>query len=428
MIDLIRWQKKDLDRRTRITNWYTHGKDLLGMDPSMEQMRFYLSELEQYLHQLNQIIPPSNDAYPFIPLEQMRDLCLKKYVQITRTTTNDDQQIDEKQKQVSMELINTEQIYVDELRQIIENYFLKMNDEENLSQYKNLLFSNLPEIYDFHAKSFLNDLQQTKNPISMSHAIANCFIKRKSNFHLYEEYVRNRSRSEHIWEHFCADQPFFLKTQQSLGHRLSLNCFLLKPIQRIAQYQLLLKELIKNTRDVDERTHLEEALQVILTILAYLNDVMHSLQINGYPENFNDLGRLKLRAEFCWISKEKRRGTVYSRIKTSRRDLFLFEKNLILCKRKDETSTTKCLPYQFKEIIGINDILVCTLVRNDPKKLEILLKDWSYIIQFSTTDPIIQDWLETIRTLMLKLYEQRRAEIKRRSVSADHRRRTKTIF
>lgn len=64
----------------------------------MEQMRFYLSELEQYLHQLNQIIPPSNDAYPFIPLEQMRDLCLKKYVQITRTTTNDDQQIDEKQK------------------------------------------------------------------------------------------------------------------------------------------------------------------------------------------------------------------------------------------------------------------------------------------------------------------------------------------
>ena len=168
-----------------------------------------------------------------------------------------------------------------------------------------------------------------------------------------------------------------------------MNCFLLKPIQRIAQYQLLLKvkfhfeeifqrqnfffeELIKNTRDVDERTHLEEALQVILTILAYLNDVMHSLQINGYPvrrkikekkksnvflvvlkENFNDLGRLKLRAEFCWISKEKRRGTVYSRIKTSRRDLFLFEKNLILCKRKDETSTTKCLPYQFKEIIGV---------------------------------------------------------------------------
>ena len=70
------------------------------MDPSMEQMRVYLTELEQYLHQLNQIIPPQPDAFPLIPLEQMRDLCLKKYVQISSQSTDnhDDQQMDEKQK------------------------------------------------------------------------------------------------------------------------------------------------------------------------------------------------------------------------------------------------------------------------------------------------------------------------------------------
>ena len=41
--------------------------------------------------------------------------------------------------------------------------------------------------------------------------------------------------------------------------------------------------MIKYTRDEQERAHLDEALSVMLTILSYLNDVMHSTQIIGYP-------------------------------------------------------------------------------------------------------------------------------------------------
>lgn len=98
---------------------------------------------------------------------------------------------------------------------------------------------------------------------------------------------------------------FLQKIQQSLGHRLPLDSYLLKPIQRITQYQLLLKvdqqisnihifilnifffkttkkEMIKYTRDEQERSHLQEALRVMLNILSSLNDVMHSTQIIGY--------------------------------------------------------------------------------------------------------------------------------------------------
>jgi hypothetical protein len=44
----------------------------------------------------------------------------------------------------------------------------------------------------------------------------------------------------------------------------------------------LSKEMIKYTRDEQERLHLQEALRVMLNILSNLNDVMHSTQIIGY--------------------------------------------------------------------------------------------------------------------------------------------------
>ena len=43
--------------------------------------------------------------------------------------------------------------------------------------------------------------------------------------------------------------------------------------------------MIKYTRHEQERLHLQEALCVMLNILSYLNDVMHSTQIVGYSVN-----------------------------------------------------------------------------------------------------------------------------------------------
>jgi hypothetical protein len=61
---------------------------------------------------------------------------------------------------------------------------------------------------------------------------------------------------------------------------------------------------------------------------------------------------MRLRGENCLISKEKRRGTVYTRTKTSTRDIFLFERNILLCKKKDE-GNGKIIQYQFKEMIKV---------------------------------------------------------------------------
>ncbi|UJR27532.1 hypothetical protein I4U23_008815 [Adineta vaga] len=347
--------------------------------------------------------------------------------------------MDKKQRHVVTELLVTEQVYVEELRTIIEGYMLKFDEPERyrylpptIIQNKSVLFSNLPDIYAFHATSFLRDLKQiyddpsVSNTSSIGSTIATCFIKRKSNFKLYEQYVLNKSQSERIWEQFCSGHPFFTKIQQSLGHRLPLDSYLLKPIQRITQYQLLLKELIKYTRNEQECLHLQEALRVMLNILSDLNDVMHSTQIVGYSDNLNTLGRIRLRGENCLISKEKRRGTVYTRTKTSTRDIFLFERDILLCKKKDE-GNGKSVQYQLKEIIRIIDIAVCTHPKNDRNKFELLLKDWSYIIQLPNlssngekAEEMSVKWIEIIKSCVTQQTEQRRAEMKQRSASLDH--------
>lgn len=114
---------------------------------------------------------------------------------------------------------------------------------------------------------------------------------------------------------------------------------------------------------------------------------------------------MRLRGENCMVSKEKRRGTVYTRTKTCTRDLFLFEREILLCKKKDE-GNGKNVQYQFKELIKVKfhplqsfnsdcfpciqvaDIAVCTHPKNDRNKFELVLKDWSYIIQVNYAEMI----------------------------------------
>lgn len=48
---------------------------------------------------------------------------------------------------------------------------------------------------------------------------------------------------------FLIKYPVFQELQSKLGHKLPLTAYLLKPVQRITKYQLLLKEMMKNTRN-----------------------------------------------------------------------------------------------------------------------------------------------------------------------------------
>ena len=71
---------------------------------------------------------------------------------------------------------------------------------------------------------------------------------------MYNEYCQNRLKSEELQMSIGVTHPFFQECQRRLGHMLPLGAFLLKPVQRITKYQLMLK--VCRSVDVELLMHL----------------------------------------------------------------------------------------------------------------------------------------------------------------------------
>ncbi|CAI9537384.1 unnamed protein product [Staurois parvus] len=183
------------------------------------------------------------------------------------------------------ELIETERIYVEELYTILLGYRSEMENPAmirlmppSLRNTKNILFGNMPEIYEFHNKIFLLSLESC---IEAPERVGFCFLERREDFQMYEKYCQNKPRSDSLWRQF-ADSAFFQECQRKLEHKLALDSYLLKPIQRLTKYQLLLKELLKYSINSDGVQELQEALVSMLDLLKSVNDSMHQIAITGY--------------------------------------------------------------------------------------------------------------------------------------------------
>lgn len=80
--------------------------------------------------------------------------------------------------------------------------------------------------------------------------------------------------------------------QTEAGHQLPLSSYLLKPMQRLTKYQLLLKDLAEASNTLCGKAELEEALNELLNVVKTVNDSLHSVTIRGLPAAANPLGPL----------------------------------------------------------------------------------------------------------------------------------------
>ncbi|KAF7649510.1 hypothetical protein LDENG_00140430, partial [Lucifuga dentata] len=206
------------------------------------------------------------------------------------------------------ELIETERLYVEELQSIMEGYFAELDNSElshlippSLENKRDMLFGNLPEIYEFHNRTFLKELE---NCAEKPELVGTCFLKRKEELQVYEKYCQNKPRSEVLWRQ-CGDSLFFQECQKKLDHKLSLDSYLLKPVQRITKYQLMLKEMLKCSKG-EGSVELEEALATMLDIIKSVNDSMHQIAITGFEGNLSELGKLLMQGSFnVWTDHKK---------------------------------------------------------------------------------------------------------------------------
>ncbi|XP_029304337.1 proto-oncogene DBL isoform X2 [Cottoperca gobio] len=337
------------------------------------------------------------------------------------STIETDSEVEDNPEQVTRhimkELIATERIYVDELLSVLLGYRAEMEDPSMshllpsaLRSQKDVLFGNMPEIYQFHSRIFLQDLQVC---LETPERVGACFLQRKEKFQMYQRYCQNKPSSELLWRQ-CSDSPFFKECQKKLYHKLGLDSYLLKPVQRLAKFQLLLKELLKHCTEEQYRCELQEALDSMLELLKSVNDSMHQIAITGYQGDLSQLGRVVMQGGFSvWISHKRAavRMKELARFKPMQRHLFLYDLALLFCKRRDEDNCDRTPFYSFKSCLRMCAVGITENVKGDVKKFEIWYsgREVVYIVQAPTLEVKVA-WLTEIRKILTNQQKMRQDE------------------
>ncbi|XP_030060878.1 puratrophin-1 [Microcaecilia unicolor] len=229
-----------------------------------------------------------------------------------------------KLKHILEEMVVTEREYVRSLCYIIENYYPEMDRldlPQDLRGKRSVIFGNLEKLYDFHCQYFLKELESCCNhPLRVSH----CFLRHKDQFGMYALYSKNKPKSDMLLS--SHGNTFFKFKQLQLGDKMDLASYLLKPIQRMSKYALLLKDLIKECSEVQEQelSSLRAAGEMVKFQLRHGNDLLAMDTIRDCDVNLKEQGQLVRQDEFTvWLGRKK-----------CQRHVFLFEDLILFSKPK----------------------------------------------------------------------------------------------
>ncbi|XP_061063720.1 pleckstrin homology domain-containing family G member 1 isoform X2 [Eubalaena glacialis] len=170
-------------------------------------------------------------------------------------------------------------------------------------------------------------------------------MKESEEFHIYTQYCTNYPRSVAVLTECMRNKmlaKFFRERQETLKHSLPLGSYLLKPVQRILKYHLLLHE-IENHLDKDTEGYdvVLDAIDTMQRVAWHINDMkrkhehavrlqeIQSLLTNWKGPDLTSYGELVLEGTFR-LQRAK-----------NERTLFLFDKLLLITKKRDDTFTYK---------------------------------------------------------------------------------------
>ncbi|XP_072423237.1 rho guanine nucleotide exchange factor 25-like isoform X1 [Chiloscyllium punctatum] len=304
----------------------------------------------------------------------------------------------EKSMYVLQELVETEKLYVADLGFIVEGYIATMNEKgvpEDMKGKDKIVFGNIHQIYEWHKNYFLAELEKC---LEEPERLAELFIKHERRLHMYVVYCQNKPKSEHIVSEYI--DTYFEELKQQLGHRLQLNDLLIKPVQRIMKYQLLLKDFLKYSKKAEQDTTLlEQAVEVMCFVPRRCNDMMNVGRLQGFEGKITAQGKLLQQDTFHVIEQD---AGFLSRSKERR--VFLFEQIVIFSEPLDKKKGFSLPGYLFKNSIKVSCLGLEDTVDNDPCKFALTSRGTDgnvvrYVLQ-ATNPEIQQAWVSNVSQIL----------------------------
>ncbi|XP_066099069.1 pleckstrin homology domain-containing family G member 4B isoform X1 [Saccopteryx bilineata] len=309
---------------------------------------------------------------------------------------------------IMAEMISTEREYVRSLGYVVDNYFPEMERADlpqDLRGKRSIIFGNLEKLYDFHRQHFLAELERCRHcPLSVGRG----FLRYEEQFGMYALYSKNKPQSDAL---LCSHgHAFFKDKQRALGDKMDLASYLLKPVQRMGKYALLLQDLVKEARRCPacepELGELRAAEDMVRFQLRHGNDLLAMDAVRGCDVNLKEQGQLRCRDEFIVCCGRKK----------YLRHVFLFEELILFSKTKKVDGGYDI--YTYKQSFKMAEIGMTETVGDSGVRFEIWFRrrrksQDSYILQASSpevktmwTDVIGKIlWRQALRNRELRMQE-----------------------
>ncbi|KAG8522809.1 Rho guanine nucleotide exchange factor 17 [Galemys pyrenaicus] len=196
-----------------------------------------------------------------IALEDMRDLgpaaASREPAESSGADPEEPGETQDMRKHVTMTLLDTEQSYVESLRTLMQGYMQPLKQPENSMlcdpSLVDEIFDQIPELLEHHEQF----LEQVRHCVQTWHAqqkVGDLLVQSFSKdvlVNIYSAYIDNFLNAKDAVRVAKEARPAFLKfLEQSMREnkeKQALSDLMIKPVQRIPRYELLVKDLLKHT-------------------------------------------------------------------------------------------------------------------------------------------------------------------------------------
>ncbi|XP_061751525.1 rho guanine nucleotide exchange factor TIAM2 [Nerophis ophidion] len=304
----------------------------------------------------------------------------------------------EKLCKVIQELVDTEKSYVKDLACLFEIYLIPLQNETFLTlDEMESLFGSLPEMLDFQ-RVFLQTLEEKiasspdfstlETPSQFKKllfSLGGSFLYYADHFKLYSGFCANHIKVQKVLERAKTDRAFkeFLDARNSTKqHSSTLESYLIKPVQRVLKYPLLLRELVSLTdANSEEHLHITEALKAMEKVASHINEMQKIYE--DYGAVFDQLvaeqashdrevteismGEFLLHSTAVWLNPHSSLGRMR---KDPEMTVFVFKKAVILVYRENNKLKKKMTnprsslshgdpdPFKFRWLIPLSALQV----------------------------------------------------------------------
>nr|XP_015818604.2 dynamin-binding protein isoform X3 [Nothobranchius furzeri] len=197
----------------------------------------------------------------------------------TAGTGNEDPELRmlEKRSKVIEELLQTERDYIRDLEMCVDEVIVPLQEKQVNVDFEGL-FGNIISVIDLS--------QQLYNTLEKTDSIGSVFLDNKAELEaVYKLYCQNHDESISLLESYEKDENIQCHIQDCLerlrsiyrewgkANYINLGSFLIKPVQRVMRYPLLLTELLGATPESHhDRPQLTQAVQAVKEINVNINE------------------------------------------------------------------------------------------------------------------------------------------------------------